>query len=297
MDQEIYSAIVVKDKMDLTASVDETLLAKLADSIETATNLVISVFDFGGQSVFNAVHHFFLVGRGVYVIAFNMEWSAAQSADTERFLAYLKFDSGTGQTAPIALVGTHKDKVGSVAEHERISNVLYNTFIDSLCWPSVIKNSNGSGVKGCTTLMFFPIDNCESRGDPSMRELLRAVEAAVDAMPYTHMDVPLQWLKALDELQALGSSSISYTGVCQVLKRCGMAYEAVRHFLVFFHEMGLLMWHDEATLRDVVILDPVAYLVAPATVVICKLQPSSSDATNHCMKVHKDCQRAFRDEW
>ncbi len=56
-------------------SVDEELVMKcLADKVSLDSKYTIALFDFGGQSVFNVIHPFFLTKYGVYIVTFNMEW-------------------------------------------------------------------------------------------------------------------------------------------------------------------------------------------------------------------------------
>ena len=37
-----------------------------------SSSLVLALFDFGGQSIFNIIHHLFLTSYGVYVLVFTM---------------------------------------------------------------------------------------------------------------------------------------------------------------------------------------------------------------------------------
>jgi GTPase SAR1 family protein len=56
-------------------SIDESLVMKcLADKVSLDSKYTIALFDFGGQSVFNVIHPFFLTKYGVYIVTFNMEW-------------------------------------------------------------------------------------------------------------------------------------------------------------------------------------------------------------------------------
>jgi hypothetical protein len=119
--------------------VDNELVAKcLSDGIQTESKLILSVFDYGGQSIFNVIHHFFLTRYGVYLLVFNMEWLAGGDAVQQRnCLDYLRFWLNSvvihtlnkkGETAPVAFVGTRKDTVTDPAVHGRISHLLYETF-------------------------------------------------------------------------------------------------------------------------------------------------------------------------
>jgi hypothetical protein len=65
----------------------------LGERAKMDSKFIISVFDFGGQSVFNVIHPFFLTRCGVYVINFNMDWlaSSAASAVREECIRYMSF--------------------------------------------------------------------------------------------------------------------------------------------------------------------------------------------------------------
>jgi hypothetical protein len=61
--------------------------------------------------------------------------------------------------------------------------------------------------------------------------------------------------------------------------------------------MNILLWIEEEQLRDVVIFDPIAYFVAPATVIISKLVPTIDDSTTHETEIHKRARREMREEY
>jgi hypothetical protein len=54
---------------------------------------------------------------------------------------------------------------------------------------------------------------------------------------------------------------------------------------------------DEPELRNVVILDPIAYFVTPVTVIICKHVPTANDPTHHVLDVHKTCMKKKLRQW
>ncbi|KAJ3377737.1 hypothetical protein HDU84_008260, partial [Entophlyctis sp. JEL0112] len=80
--------------------------------------ITMSLWDFGGQEVFYSMHHSFLTAKGVYCLCFRLTDLCEPYAtdDTvERCLKYLKFWLISvrmhAESAPIFLVGTHKDKL------------------------------------------------------------------------------------------------------------------------------------------------------------------------------------------
>lgn len=51
---------------------NDLVMKCLANGVQTESKFIISLFDFGGQSVFNVIHPFFLTKYGVYIVTFNM---------------------------------------------------------------------------------------------------------------------------------------------------------------------------------------------------------------------------------
>jgi len=82
----------VSVQMTAPSDVDQDFVVRcLSEGIEMG-NLIISIFDYGGQSIFNAIHHFFLTRYGVYCLVFNMEWLIGDSIEIrERCISYLCF--------------------------------------------------------------------------------------------------------------------------------------------------------------------------------------------------------------
>jgi GTPase SAR1 family protein len=347
--------------------IDEGLVMKYLASLNNSTKFVISLFDYGGQSVFNVIHHLFLTRYGVYALVFNLEQLASPDVTVrEGCLSTLSFwlnsiimhtyDEVTGKTAPIFIVGSHKDVVPSAAEHQYVSELLEQRFGQSVAWPSVVlyvdttaaatasvgattSGDVGAGTAhgpagadvevGATagaavadtenesaaqdshavphgseasppttrTLCFFPVDNRRGRRDTTIGALMRAIEASMDDSDYVHAEHPLTWLRTIDRLTSSGQVYLSLHEVIEIATECGVAADAVGALLTFLHEMGIVMWHSDPALRDVVILDPIAYFVAPATTIICKHMSSASDGTRHVVDAHKLCNKAHYDSW
>lgn len=118
----------------------------------------------------------FVRRSGCYVVTFNMQaltnsafehtknaclnflhfWLSAIAMHTSRL--------SDGTCARIVLVGTHKDVITSVDDHERISEVLIEAFEDNPAWPSVEPFRESRLASGNGSLCFFP-------GQPAMLDL------------------------------------------------------------------------------------------------------------------------------
>ena len=203
----------------------------------------------------------------------------------------------TNDTAPVALIGTRKDKVPSPADHQRISTILYDNFSTSPAWPNLIENNSGVGVNGRAALCFYPVDNVKGRSDPTVQACMRDIERVIDQSAYVHAKQPLVYLQALDKLHSLNKAFLSYNEAAAVAVKCGVPEGRVARMLTLFHDMGMLMYHDEPELRDIVILDPIAFFVTPVTTVICKHVPTEMDPTHHSLEVHRRCRKKMGNQF
>jgi GTPase SAR1 family protein len=275
---------------------------------------IISIYDYGGQEVFDAIHPYFLTKYGLYVVVFDMRQlvRSAEEKEKEECLKTLRFwmnsvslhsyDKERREMAPIILVGTRKDIVSSPEDHEDISKVLSSSFGKHSCWKFVKSNRHGLGKKGNTTFCYFPISNKMGYDqDATLRELLQEMERSIASSHFMQKKLPLIWLKVMDKMKERAEEGgyLKYEKVLSIAKECEMSEKSIPYLLKFMHEMGLAMWHDKASLDDVIIRDPVKYFVTPATTIICKHVQSEEDhdATWHLLPIHEKCWKRYPDDW
>ena len=287
--------------------IDDALVMKYLANLNDNTKFIISVFDYGGQTVFNVIHHLFLTRYGVYTLVFNMEQLVSEDAAVrESCLSTISFwlnsivvhtwNVETESMAPIVIVGTHKDIVNQQADHERISQILHGKFCSSVAWPWIQENEE-TEAEGGLSLCFFPVDNRKSRKDKSVIRMMKLIEDVIDKSDYVHVERPLTWLQTMDKLTASGKAYLPLVEVEAIAAECEVPRDAVPSLLGFLNEMGIIMWHDDIALRDVVILDAVAYFVTPVTTIICKHLSTAMDTTRHVVDVHKKCRKQYYDAW
>jgi hypothetical protein len=158
-------------------------------------------------------------------------------------------------------------------------------------------------MQGTATLLFFPVDNTQGRKDDMVTAFMNAAEKEMVLAPYTRREIPLAWLKTLDNLQdptnavTGGAAKISLHQAVQIAVASGVVAGDVPLLLTFLHEMGQLMWHAAPGLSDVVILDPIRYFVHPVTRIICKIRSSADDETYHLLEEHELCAKNHLAEW
>jgi len=150
---------------------------------------------------------------------------------------------------------------------------------------------------GGTSLCFFPVDNRKSRKDTTVQKMMKLIEDIIDKSDYVHVERPLTWLQTMDKLTASGKAFLPLVEVEEIARQCDVPLSAVPSLLSFLHEMGIVMWHDDVSLRDIVILDAVSYFVTPVTTIICKHLSTAIDTTRHVVDVHKKCRKQYYDAW
>ena len=57
------------------------------------------------------------------------------------------------------------------------------------------------------------------------------------------------------------------------------------------------MWHDEETLKNMVILNPIQAFIEPCSLLIRKYKSTANDLTVHMSPLHKECQDKLPDDF
>jgi GTPase SAR1 family protein len=273
-------------------TVERIKAAMLSNNLFRGSDLVVRLFDFAGQDIFNCLHTYFLTRHGVYVIVFDMNWLAAGCKHFVAALENISFwlnsvaintrtDSSADQKitmAPVFLVGSHKDQVSSAVEHVRMSDLLRKTFSYSAVWQFIVENEEDG-------LVYFPVDNKLGFADTTMVYLMALIEQSIRCSDYISIKRPLQWYSALDAIQELSCPMVSLSAASELAVQHGVRSGSVTEMLEFFRDMGMVMWYNEPELRDSVILDPIAYFVKPVTRVICHTDMHNKVAHQRCRKL------------
>ena len=279
--------------------IDENILIEcLNDRILTSNNIELSIFDFGGQHVFNSIHHLFLTSFGVYVLVFamidifdenKMEQSLIEMSFWIDSIVIHTRNAVTEKMAPVFFVGTHKDKINDPAQHKEISHLIKTRFGYNAVWKYIKEYSD--------ELCFFPVNNLNGQQDDVIVSLMSNIENTLAEADYVKAPRPLTWLKALDELMATKKSFLTLKDASTIALENGVEEDAVTLFLSFLNEMGVVLWLNETGLRNVVILDIITSFVEPATRIICNHTSNTTESTVHHKEIQKHFEKERKLEW
>ena len=160
-------------------------------------------------------------------------------------------------------------------DHAAINELLLEQFGSHPAWPKLLR----CDFSLVGTLCFFPVNNAASPGaDPVGPHLRSALTSAICDEPFVQARVPFTWLALFDEMQeaarhsqAEERSSLELETVIELAEQCGIVEEKVLLLVLqFFHELGLVIHHPESDLRQTVIMDPLKFLVDPASRIVCE---------------------------
>ncbi|KAJ3343565.1 hypothetical protein HDU83_005582, partial [Entophlyctis luteolus] len=239
---------------------DKSLVAQVDATSEE--KITLSLWDFGGQEVFYSMHHAFLTAKGVYCLCFKLTDLCGPYAtvDTvERCLKYLKFWLISvrmhAESAPIFLVGTHKDKLPPNYELKTINALLLDRLEDMLFSRDVKRKEEESG----RWTVFWAVDNSRGLNDSTLFELRGAIVDSIRSADYVTGDVPTAWIKAYHRLLSLRVRythwSLRHTTL--ICRQYGIPEEHVVPMLEHLNDLGVLVYFSSnSLLQSQVILEP-----------------------------------------
>ena len=212
-------------------------------------DIICSIWDYGGQKVFQALHHIFLTRNGLYIIVFDMRTAIAGTAVEEsmRHISYwMRSVALHAPEAPIILVGTFADRI-SGSQLESINRTLHYSMeelmqTESLCSPQ-------SGLK------YMPISNKSRRG---VEDLQAFVAHVMRQQEFVYKRVSINWMRTLDVIIAHDYRFTTLDGFTVVANFCQIKdAQEVQDMLSLFHELGVLLYFSASeALRSRVITDP-----------------------------------------
>ena len=250
-EEQALARRVSEEEFDVARRYSESIFGTIIDG-EEETKVQLTIWDYGGQRVFYALHHLFLTEYGVYTLVFDMREVLNKEDDAVEYLQFwLKSIALHAPSAPIVLVGTYRDEVDDTKRWKDIDTVLRNRVKVVAAYTGQLVPNNADG------LSFFPVDNCNDKGLTDVRE---AILVALTGKEFMEYPVPLSWISCLGQLLRSETSSVGYMSLLEVevIARKHRVKETseVRLMLSFFHEIGVLFYfHRSKKLRHIVILD------------------------------------------
>jgi Leucine-rich repeat (LRR) protein len=193
-------------------------------------NMVIRVWDFGGQEVYRISHQFFFTRRAIYLVVWNAREGQEQN-DVEGWIRRIRLR--VRKDARILVVATHCD--------ERFPELDY-PYLERT-FPEILAGG-------------YSVDNSTDHGISNLRKGI-AQEAL--HLPQMGQQISLRWLEARDEILTCSKTQpqISYRQFTEICQRHKVYADEIITLAELMHDLGHIIYYGEDEgLRDVVILDP-----------------------------------------
>ncbi len=196
-------------------------------TIEDA-DILLNVWDFGGQEIMHATHQFFLTKRSLYLLVLDSRLDEQEN----RAEYWLKMIQSFGGDSPIIVVCNKCD------EHEL-----------EVDW-------KGLQAKYPTIKDYARRVSCKTgEGIPALEEILKREVAQLE---HLHDELPLSWFEIKAQLEKMKADYISYTQYKQMCVAKGIAEKRDQETLIgFLHDLGVILhFRDHPILEDTNVLNP-----------------------------------------
>lgn len=248
MSEEVLHGYLGTDKL-VTDEQRSLELGKLVRKArEDKDSLVLTMWDYGGQSVFYTLHHVFLTRYGIYLLVFNMRAFVRNRAESTEYLSFWLNSVGLhAPEAPLFLVGTRADNLSSEQKLEVTSQVLS------------IHEASFKQLRSTGKRQIFAIDNRTGTGVDYLRG---AIEATARGLDFVNAPVSIRWMQCLDKTVERASELnlcwLKIQEVKSIAETVGVRIgEELDDMLRLFHELGVVLYFTATqNLRQLVITDP-----------------------------------------
>ena len=251
---------------------------KSLEALKAGPKAKVDFYDFAGQLVFHASHPTFLSSRAIYILTFNLnqinsEYKASNGdkaatnkngkvnqvseCDMDSIFFWLNtvymFTASDRNIQPhVILVGTHADKIPK-ANRDQVADMCFREIRSSLA---------DSPLRHILSDKEFAVDNTK-KTDPCFAQLQTEILKLARLQPWWGEKTPSRWLPLDREIQLAKNTGLKVLSIGEV-RALNIRLEVkipnedeLEMFLQFLHDMGEILYFNEPTLRDFVVLDPV----------------------------------------
>jgi internalin A len=192
-------------------------------------DVIVNVWDFGGQDIYQATHQLFLTSRALYLVVWNAR-AGPTAGRVEDWIRRIRLQ--VGDEAQILLVATHADQSRTDIDYE------------------AFKRKYGAILVG--------LHEVDSRTRKAIDPLRRAIAEQIAAIvPEEGQNIGQQWIDVRKALTRRPEPQLSYQQVVALGASHGVEEAQVSTLLGLLHEKGLLIHYTrDWWLRDVVVLQP-----------------------------------------
>lgn len=245
---------------------------------------LLKVIDFAGQRAYYAMHHVFLSSHGIFIVVFDFR-KAFSNFDQHMGKVHFWLSSvlalGTGETARIFLVGTHRDDPSLNSFRRRtIVYQMYKKFVNFL--PHICYNKDEQDYQ---LSLVFQIENSAASDDHATSTLRRLIIEEIHQKQKALQKNPVRWLKVEEEIVQL-RRELKYSIVPRqqlqdkVQRKCNLTdLNDFDQALCYLNESGVVFYPKSTSLQNHVIIDPQTLVDALVALLSLSIPPPQNRGT------------------
>ena len=238
----------------------------------------VDFYDFAGKLVFHASHPTFLSSKAIYIMTFDLnkfhsnrrtqkddeghtndrgEGNGDSVSDMDSIFFWLNivymFAISKQNILPhVILVGTHADMLPKASRDQ----------VADSCFREIRSLLANSPLKQILSDKEFVVDNTK-KTDPCFNQLQTEILNLAQLQPYWGVQTPSRWLLLEREIQHAKDSGLKVLSIGKIRElNSGLEIqipdkEELQMFLQFLHDSGEVIYFNEPTLKEYIVLDPV----------------------------------------
>ncbi|MEH1813312.1 MAG: COR domain-containing protein [Nostoc sp.] len=203
---------------------------------DSGTEISLNGWDFGGQRVYRPTHQLFFSAPAVYLVIWKPR-EGPQQGFVKEWITLIKNREPDAKVLVVATHGGPGQRQPDIDRQEILDQFGKDTVID-----------------------FFHVDskpNQDTTDCAGLAELKEAIARVAASLPEMGRSVPAKWQRVREILQTSDKAYLPYNDVIAICAKEGIDEEQAELFLRISHILGhFIHYHNDSTLRDIVILKP-----------------------------------------
>ncbi len=189
-------------------------------------NIIVNIWDFGGQEIYHSTHQFFLTKRSVYVFV----WEARKDQDEDSFEYWLNIIKYLSNSSPVIIVMNKLDV--------RLKHIDESALREK--YPNIISFHNVS----CVT-------------KEGIDEFALSVENTLKDLRHLGDNLPSVWLDLQEYLKNLKKDYIDVDLFYSICRSFRITPPRADYISEYLHDLGkILHFRKDSVLKNILILNP-----------------------------------------
>ncbi len=189
--------------------------------------ILLNVWDFGGQEIMHATHQFFLTKRSLYLLVLDSRLGKEEN----RLEYWLKIIQSFGGDSPVIVVGNKTDQQAFDTDRRGLHNKYENirAFVGTSC-------KTGHGID----------------------ELKNLIDREIGDLDHISDMLPNTWFTVKDRLEKMEHNYMQYQEYVDLCEKENISDSLDQHTLIgFLNDLGIVLnFQDDPRLEDTNILNP-----------------------------------------